>query len=218
MRTSQKPPERITESCKKPSGVVQPQTWIYVFSAAHGVKIGITRTGLDQRRYAIQCATGLPVAFEAAWDCGDLNPYRVEARAHHLLADCRLLGEWFACSVEFAIDAVERAFTSGNARLPLREEPLPPERRSPGRPRRDRAGTPVHAVRRFRRLGLRHLEEMTGINRATWSLIENGKMLPEPRHIAALSAALDVPYEQWRLRVVLELADEGGVQDTEAPA
>lgn len=67
--------------------------------------------------------------------------------------------------------------------------------------------TPVRAVRETRGLSLRQLEERTGINRGVWSQIENGKHLPEPRHIAALSEALDVPAGQWRIRFVLELEE-----------
>lgn len=66
---------------------------------------------------------------------------------------------------------------------------------------------PVRALREARDLSLRQLEELTGINRGVWSQIENGKHLPEPRHIAALSRALDVPAEQWRIRFVLELEE-----------
>ena len=67
--------------------------------------------------------------------------------------------------------------------------------------------TSARAVREARDLSLRQLEELTGINRATWSQIETGKHLPEPRHIAALSRALGVPAEQWRIRFVLELEE-----------
>lgn len=65
-------------------------------------------------------------------------------------------------------------------------------------------GTPARQIREARGLSLRQLEEQTGINRATWSQIETGRMLPEPQHVAALSAALGVPYEEWRVRFVLE--------------
>lgn len=69
--------------------------------------------------------------------------------------------------------------------------------------------TPARAVREARGLSLRQLEERTGINRATWSQIETGKHMPEPRHIAALSEALGVPAGQWRIRFVLELEETG---------
>lgn len=64
--------------------------------------------------------------------------------------------------------------------------------------------TSARAVRKQRELSLRELEERTGINRAVWSQIETGQLLPSPRHIAALSRALDVPAEEWRIRFVLE--------------
>lgn len=65
-------------------------------------------------------------------------------------------------------------------------------------------GTPVRAVRETAQISLRQLEHLTGINRAMWSQIENGRMLPEPQHLAALSDVLGVPYGDWRLRFILE--------------
>lgn len=79
--------------------------------------------------------------------------------------------------------------------------------RRPGRPSKRRAARPVRAVREEREISLRELEELTGINRAVWSQIETGQKLPGPEHIAALSTALDVPAERWRLRFVLELEE-----------
>lgn len=68
----------------------------------------------------------------------------------------------------------------------------------------NRLGTPVRDVRKAREISLRQLQDLTGVNRAVWSQIENGRLLPEPKHIAALSAALSIPMEQWRIRFVLE--------------
>lgn len=59
-------------------------------------------------------------------------------------------------------------------------------------------------LRRAAGISLRDLEELTDIHRATWSRIENGTMLPEPQQLAALSEALVVPFEEWRIRFVLE--------------
>lgn len=64
--------------------------------------------------------------------------------------------------------------------------------------------TSVRAVREARGLSLRQLEERTGINRGVWSQIENGRLLPQARHLAALAVALDVPAGEWEIRFVLE--------------
>lgn len=69
------------------------------------------------------------------------------------------------------------------------------------------AGKSLRELRHEHGLSLRGLQERTNINRATWSRIENGKLLPEPAHIAALSAALGVPYGAWRIRFTLEAVD-----------
>lgn len=66
------------------------------------------------------------------------------------------------------------------------------------------AGTSVREIREAAEISLRELQERTLIHRATWSRIENGTMLPEPQQLAALSEALGVPFEEWRIRFVLE--------------
>lgn len=76
----------------------------------------------------------------------------------------------------------------------------PPTRKGCNHPDAD----PVRAVREAAELSLRQLEDLTGINRGVWSAIENGRTLPEPRHLAALSTALGVPLGEWRIRFVLE--------------
>lgn len=65
-------------------------------------------------------------------------------------------------------------------------------------------GTPVRQVREAAEISLRQLEDLTGINRAAWSQIENGRLLPQAQHITALSLALGVPSEEWEIRFVLE--------------
>lgn len=62
----------------------------------------------------------------------------------------------------------------------------------------------MRSIREARGLSLRQLEELTGINRGVWSQIENGHLLPQARHLAALDAALDVPAGEWEIRFVLE--------------
>lgn len=70
-----------------------------------------------------------------------------------------------------------------------------------------RPATDARELRQAREISLRALEALTGINRAVWSQIETGQKLPGPEHIAALSTALDVPAERWRIRFVLELEE-----------
>lgn len=67
----------------------------------------------------------------------------------------------------------------------------------------------LRELRLERGLSLRRLEDLTGVNRATWSRIENGKLLPELEHIAALAAALEIPTTAWRIRFVLEARVDG---------
>lgn len=55
-----------------------------------------------------------------------------------------------------------------------------------------------------RGLSLRQLQETTGINRAVWSQVERGKLLPTPEQIAALSDALEIPVAAWLIRFQLE--------------
>lgn len=59
-------------------------------------------------------------------------------------------------------------------------------------------------LRVARKLSLRDLQEATGINRGLLSQMERGRLIPEPEHLAALSHALGVPVESWRIRFVLE--------------
>ena len=66
------------------------------------------------------------------------------------------------------------------------------------------AGKALRDLRHERGLSLRGLQQLTGFNRAVWSQIENGKLLPEPAHIVALSKALGIPIASWRIRFVLE--------------
>lgn len=174
--------------------------WIYVFSAAHGVKVGVTRGPVEKRRHGLELTVGLPITFEGAWECRDRNLHMVEAAAFERLAEHRLLGEWFSCSPAAACAAVAQIL-----------DEVPPaaeqERGHGGRPPSLQRGVALRDVRKAAWLSLRDVEEQTGINRAIWSQIETGRMLPEPQHIAALSRVLQVPYEQWRLRFVLELEE-----------
>ena len=59
-------------------------------------------------------------------------------------------------------------------------------------------------LRVAKKMSLRDLQEATGINRGLLSQMERGTLLPEPKHLTALSYALGVPVESWRIRFVLE--------------
>lgn len=65
-------------------------------------------------------------------------------------------------------------------------------------------GQSLKDLRAELKLSLRDLQDLTGVNRSIWSLIESGAMLPSPEQIAVLSRVLRVPYEEWRIRFVLE--------------
>lgn len=64
----------------------------------------------------------------------------------------------------------------------------------------------LREFRRHREFSLRDLERETGVNRATLSMIETGKLIPEQRHLAAISRALAVAPERIRVRLVVEVA------------
>lgn len=51
---------------------------------------------------------------------------------------------------------------------------------------------------------LKDLEEAGGPTPAITSQLERGLMVPQPRHLEALSRAYGVPLDSWRLRVVVE--------------
>lgn len=79
--------------------------------------------------------------------------------------------------------------------------------RGRGRPSSQPPGIPLRELRVGRGVTLTELAERSGVATATLSQIERGRLLPEPRHVAALSTALDVPYEKWRIRFVLEVEE-----------
>lgn len=61
-------------------------------------------------------------------------------------------------------------------------------------------------LRRSREISLRELEQMTGINRAVWSQIERGHLLPQSRHLRLLGLALNVP--PWSFTLTFAIAVE----------
>lgn len=70
-----------------------------------------------------------------------------------------------------------------------------------------RTGTSLRELRERHGMSLRDLQAATGINRGCLSQLENGKRVAELPHLLALSEALEVPLEAWRVRVVLEAVD-----------
>lgn len=85
--------------------------YIYVMKSESGlVKIGVS-INPDVRRSAIETGNGFHVAIVKLF--GPFNgATKVECSAHGLLRDSRVRGEWFACSVEAAINAVNSALAS----------------------------------------------------------------------------------------------------------
>jgi hypothetical protein len=80
---------------------------VYVLSDGVAVKIGIAIRPLHRLR-ALQTGHARRLAMEFILDT--TAPREVERRAHALLCEYRLSGEWFAVSAQTAIDAVLRAF------------------------------------------------------------------------------------------------------------
>jgi Meiotically up-regulated gene 113 len=82
---------------------------IYVISSANGlVKIGLS-TAPDMRVRELQRANGYELSLVQSWPVPKGQNRRVERCAHAKLAIVRGFGEWFNCSVEEAIGAVEYA-------------------------------------------------------------------------------------------------------------
>jgi transcriptional regulator with XRE-family HTH domain len=58
---------------------------------------------------------------------------------------------------------------------------------------------------------IKEMERVSGVSRATLSQIENGRMLPPDRHLAAIETAYGVPAEEWyEPRVLLVIQAEDG--------
>lgn len=76
--------------------------------------------------------------------------------------------------------------------------------KKPGRPSSLRPATSLAELRESRGYTLKAIEAATGINVAVWSQLERGLMVPQPRHLAALTDVFDVPVESWRIRFLLE--------------
>jgi hypothetical protein len=83
--------------------------WVYVFRAAHGVKVGITGVDVEMRRRGIEMAAGVEVELVAAFAVPRHRAGVVEMSAHRALAEQRTLGEWFSSSPAEAVAAVRAA-------------------------------------------------------------------------------------------------------------
>jgi transcriptional regulator with XRE-family HTH domain len=58
---------------------------------------------------------------------------------------------------------------------------------------------------------LRELEAASGVNRATLSQIENGRLLPPDKHLVAIETAYGAPVHEWYSpRLLLEIQAEDG--------
>lgn len=82
---------------------------IYIIKAGDEFhKIGITKNP-EKRLRGI--STGCPFTVSVAYlaDPGGLDARTVEQRAHSYLRHCRGNGEWFLCSTDEAIEAIEKA-------------------------------------------------------------------------------------------------------------
>lgn len=97
----------------------------------------------------------------------------------------------------------------GRLTTSLAPSPGPGFSKKRGRPSSDRPATPLAALRAARGLTLKDLEETAGISASVTSQLERGLMVPQPKHLEALSLAFGVPVASWRLRFVLE-TEEGG--------
>ncbi len=96
-----------------------PHRYVYVIGPAAGLqKVGIA-TDPRARLAALQTAVPFNLVLHAAVRVPFAQAHTVERRAHKLLADVCARNEWFHCTPEEAIAAVQEA-----ARPP---KPVPPE-------------------------------------------------------------------------------------------
>ncbi len=107
---------RVEDRAPMSEAARAPQKWLYVFSAAHAVKVGVA-LDIYARRRSIETAAGTAISIEAAFACPVGRIYTVEAKAHRLLSEYATFGEWFRCSAEVAIEAVEMALLRNRQRV-----------------------------------------------------------------------------------------------------
>ncbi len=96
-----------------------PHRYVYVIGPAAGLqKVGIA-TDPRSRLAALQTAVPFNLILHAAVRVPFAQAHAVERRAHKLLADVCARNEWFHCTPEKAIAAVQEAATPS--------KPIPPE-------------------------------------------------------------------------------------------
>lgn len=66
----------------------------------------------------------------------------------------------------------------------------------------------LRQLREKRDLSLREVQKATGFNRGILSEIENGKRVPTPVHLLALSDLYGVPPEEWSLHIEYRIPRE----------
>lgn len=87
---------------------VRPQgVFLYVIESANNtVKVGFS-SNPEARLATLQTGSGFPLSLAYVAACS--SPEAVERRAHELLARHRLQGEWFDCTADAAVGALNMA-------------------------------------------------------------------------------------------------------------
>lgn len=88
---------------------------IYVLEADHGVKIGVSRfCDVGPRKRDLERAAGRTLHVVGTWKVDSAMRARfIEKAAHRLLADDRLIGEWFCTHPLTARALVDRMVRNG---------------------------------------------------------------------------------------------------------
>jgi hypothetical protein len=90
---------------------------VYVIDTDHGVKVGITKLGIESRLSDLQRGSGLLNATVVrTWLVrgeGWTGGRAIERGAHWILRESRTIGEWFHCHPLEACDAVDRCIRKG---------------------------------------------------------------------------------------------------------
>lgn len=86
-------------------------TNVYIMQREDGlIKIGRSRTP-SYRRRAVQAQVKQKVELLKFFPVGDLPSHCVERKAHDLLLENRIIGEWFETSFQQAVDAIKTAIS-----------------------------------------------------------------------------------------------------------
>lgn len=81
---------------------------IYVMRSAGRVKIGISKRPLE-RRHQLQTALTESISLDEYWSIDGGLARDVERRAHNILKDRLIVGEWFDAGISDAVSAVMQA-------------------------------------------------------------------------------------------------------------